>query len=238
MNIALIPARGGSKRIPRKNIKLFKGKPLLSYAINAAKTADLFDDIIVSTDDAEIAEISSRCGASVPFMRPQELADDYTGTMAVVAHAAEELMRQKKIIDFICCIYPTTPLLLANSIQTGFTQLVNNPTLDYVFGVCEFDYPIQRGLTLAGNGKLKMLFPEHVSTRSQDFPVAFHDAGQFYWGRVKAFLNAEPMFGEKSLPLFLPRERAVDIDTQEDWRIAEVFHDVLHLQSAESADDP
>ncbi len=228
MRVAIIPARGGSKRIPHKNIQPFCGKPLIAYPIASALATGLFDQVVVSTDDEAIKEVALSEGAVVPFLRPAELSDDYTGTMDVYRHAIQWLQHQGHPLDVVCCLYATTPLLEAQDLVAAHTLFTGHQSADYCFGVVEFGYPIQRGLVDSEGGGVKMLHPEHASTRSQDLPRAFHDAGQFYWGRANAFIEGRPMFGDKSLPYFLPRERAIDIDTPADWQFAEKMYQLLN----------
>lgn len=222
--LALIPARGGSKRIPGKNTKLFGGKPLIAYSIEAAKASCLFDDIIVSTDCPNIAKLSQSLGASVPFMRPASLSDDFTGTREVITHAITELQGANKHFEYCCCIYATAPFLQAEFLQEGIALLEANEDKAFAFSVTSFGFPIQRGITL-DKGKIKPLFPEHVLTRSQDLESCFHDAGQFYWGRIKDYLNPhKTWFSKDSLAVQIPRYLVQDIDTPEDWTRAELMH--------------
>lgn len=223
MNIAIIPARGGSKRIPRKNIKLFHGKPIIAYSIECARASGCFDRIIVSTDDAEIADIAQQYGAEVPFIRPAELADDYCGTLDVMAHAAQWFVEHNQPASHLCCIYPTAPLLLPSDLRKAYETLRSPTPLKYVFSVVEYAYPVQRALTFTDNG-LAMCMPEHRLTRSQDLPKTYHDAGQFYWGTNDAFLLKQPIFEAHSGILELPVTRVQDIDTPQDWQFAESLY--------------
>ncbi len=216
MNIAVIPARGGSKRIPRKNIKSFFGKPMIAWAIEAAIASGCFDDIIVSTDDDEIAEVAKAFGATVPFMRPESLSDDHTGTIPVIKHAIEWYHEHVKPVDYVCCIYATAPFLQPSDLNQGLT-LVQNNDIDYAFSVTSYAFPIQRALRLSECGRVTMFQPKHFNTRSQDLEEAWHDAGQFYWGRVGAWNNEKPLFSDRSAAIALPRHRVQDIDTPEDW---------------------
>ncbi|SDS90846.1 pseudaminic acid cytidylyltransferase [Pseudomonas asplenii] len=225
--VAIIPARGGSQRIPGKNLKLFHGEPMIARSIRMALNSGLFDQVVVSTDDAQIAEVARQQGAQVPFMRPVALADDFTGTAAVIAHAVDALAQQGQVFDYACCIYATAPLLQARFLREGFELLERHPERSFAFSVCEFGFPIQRALTLTGDGALTALYPEHRQTRSQDLPPAFQDAGQFYWGRSAAWLRGDVLFSEKSLPVLLPRHLVQDIDTPEDWRRAEYLYSAL-----------
>ncbi|NVZ30145.1 pseudaminic acid cytidylyltransferase [Pseudomonas gingeri] len=225
--IAIIPARGGSKRIPRKNLKLFHGEPMIARSIRLALACGLFDRVMVSTDDPEIAALAREHGALVPFVRPAALADDFTGTAAVIVHAIETLEQQGETFDYACCLYATAPLLQTRFLRQGLALLEQHGEKSFAFSVCEFGFPIQRALTLTDEGALTALYPEHRQTRSQDLPPAFQDAGQFYWGRSAAWLRGDVLFSEKSLPVRLPRHLVQDIDTPEDWRRAEYLYAAL-----------
>lgn len=229
MKIAVIPARGGSKRIPRKNIKPFCGKPMIAWSISAAKESGLFDLIIVSTDDAEIAEVAKQCGAEAPFVRPPELSNDFAGTTEVIAHATQWALNEGLKPDAVCCIYATAPLIQAEDLRKGLSALESG-TWDYVFSVTEFPAPIFRAFKQTAEGGIKMFFPEHFATRSQDLPTAFHDAGQFYWGRPEAWLTAKKIFSPASAPVVIPRSRSQDIDTREDWEFAEMLFQISNRQ--------
>jgi len=222
MKIAIIPARGGSKRIPKKNIKEFCGKPMIAWSIEAAKESNLFDHIIVSTDDDEIAEVAVHWGAEVPFKRPDELSNDFVGSADVVKHALEWFISHRQTPDFICEIYATVPFICASDISDGFDQLKSN-NVDMAFSVTSFAYPIQRSFRIAENNRVSMLYPENVATRSQDLEETYHDAGQFYWRTLDAALRQLPMISEYSAPVILPRYRVQDIDTPEDWYRAELM---------------
>lgn len=220
MRVAIIPARGGSKRIPRKNIKPFCGKPMIAWSIAAAQASGCFDKIIVSTDDAEIAETALLYGATIPFMRPAELSEDYTPTIPVIRHAIEWLNAHDNNVTHACCIYATAPFVSAEDIKTGL-EILENADSDYAFSVTSYSFPIQRAIKLTGQGSVEMFYPEHFNTRSQDLEEAYHDAGQFYWGKAKAWLNETVIFSSSSSPVILPRHRVQDIDTPEDWIRAE-----------------
>lgn len=222
MNIAVIPARGGSKRIPRKNIKEFHGKPMIAYSINAALNSGCFDRVIVSTDDAEIAEVAIKYGAEVPFMRPANIADDYATTLDVIKHAIEFTEQQAWGIKNVCCIYATAPFLTPEFIQKGLKELTEN-AIDYAFSATSFPFPIQRAIKLNSEQYVEMFQPEHLNTRSQDLEEAYHDAGQFYWGTANAFIARKPILGTSSKAVLLPRKRVQDIDTPEDWELAEAL---------------
>jgi len=223
MNIAIIPARGGSKRIPRKNIKAFHGKPMIAYSIKAAVKSQCFDKIIVSTDDAEIAEVAIKHGAEVPFMRPADISDDYATTLDVIKHAIEFTESQGWAVKNVCCIYATAPFLIPEYIQKGLSEL-KSAEIDYAFSATSFPFPIQRALKLNDKQCVEMFQPEHLNTRSQDLEEAYHDAGQFYWGTAKAFITKKAIFGTRSKAVLLPRKRVQDIDTPEDWELAEALY--------------
>jgi pseudaminic acid cytidylyltransferase len=226
MKIAVIPARGGSKRIPSKNIKPFCGKPMIAYSIEAALASGCFDQVIVSTDNEEIAETSLAHGAAVPFMRPESLSDDHTGTTPVIAHATEWLNKAGTPPDYVCCIYATAPFVRPEDIQVGLCRL-EAAGCDYAFSVTSFAFPIQRAVRITTENRVEMFTPSAFQTRSQDLTEAFHDAGQFYWGTAGAWLEAKPIFGAGSAPVVLPRYRVQDIDTPEDWVTAELMYSAM-----------
>lgn len=224
--IAVIPARGGSKRVPLKNIRAFHGRPIIAYSIEAAKRSELFSQIIVSTDDERIAEVALREGAQV-LMRPAELADDYVGTQAVVRHALLEVedgkldsMTLQLPEEYACCIYATAPFLRAQYLRIAHERLMASGK-DYAFGVTGFGFPIQRALTMDENGVISAAWPEHRDTRSQDLPPRWHDAGQFYYGRARAFLDDVPLYSQHSIGIPLPQHEVCDIDDNDDWVRAE-----------------
>ncbi|WP_339453675.1 pseudaminic acid cytidylyltransferase [Pseudomonas sp. EA_5y_Pfl2_R50] len=221
--VAIIPARGGSKRIPRKNLLPFDGVPMIVRSIRTALDSGLFDEVVVSTDDAEIAEVARTHGAQVPFMRPAALADDFTGTAAVIVHALEQLPS----FDYACCVYATAPLLQVRYLREGFELLEQHADKSFAFSVCDFGFPVQRALTLDEQGALTALYPEFRNTRSQDLTAAFQDAGQFYWGRREAWLRGEVLYSPASLPVILPRHLVQDIDTPQDWKRAEYLYAAL-----------
>lgn len=222
MRIAVIPARGGSKRIPRKNIKIFCGKPMIAWSIEVAKRSGLFDRVIVSTDDEEIAEIAMKWDAEVPFTRPAQLSDDYAGTTEVVAHATQWALAQDFDIDAVCCIYATAPFIQVEDLVRGL-EILESGNWAYAFTVTDFASPIFRSFRQAADGGLEMFFPEHFPKRSQDLPTALHDAGQFYWGRPLAWIEGLRIFDRHSTPLVIPRWRVQDIDNLDDWRRAELI---------------
>ena len=226
MNIAVIPARGGSKRIPRKNIKHFHGLPVIAYAIKAAKESGVFDEIYVSTDDEEIAEVATSFGAKVPWIRQPELSDDYATTISVLQDAVKKLETNLIELENICCIYPATPLLKPRFLSEGL-KILENGDWDYVFSGLKTTSPPQRFFSLGISKGVEMLFPEHMTTRTQDLSNYYYDAGQFYWGRKTSWKSSLPIFSSKSTILEMPSESAVDIDTPEDWHYAEALFNLI-----------
>ena len=227
MRLAVIPARGGSKRIPRKNIRLFGGLPMIAWSIRAAVESKCFDRIIVSTDDEEIAQVARGYGADAPFIRPAELSDDHAGTIPVIAHAIEWQRRHGLGATDVCCVYATAPFVSANDLHRGLETL-NSTGADFAISVTSFPFPIQRAVRITDDQRLEMFQPEHFKTRSQDLDDAWHDAGQFYWGRADAWLCGESLFGRATAPVKLPRHRVQDIYTPEDWERAEWMFKALH----------
>lgn len=220
----MIPARGGSKRIPRKNIREFAGKPMIAWSIEAALASGCFSRVIVSTDDDEIAAVAEANGAEAPFRRPANLADDHTGTIPVIAHAIDWLREQGDAPQAVCCLYATAPFVQPEDLQAGYRALQggdDGDVVDYAFSVTSYAFPIQRALRLTPDGRVAMFQPEHFTTRSQDLEEAWHDAGQFYWGRAEAWQAGTPIFTRRAVPVRLPRHRVQDIDTPEDWHRAE-----------------
>ncbi len=226
MNICVIPARGGSKRIPRKNIKIFCGKPMIAWSIETALKSKCFEQVVVSTDSKEIAEIAQHYGATVPFIRPKELSDDYTGTIPVIRHAVEWFQNREIVFEHVCCLYATAPFVRMEDLRNGMEQLVTCAA-DYAFSVTGFDFPVQRAIRLTEKGRVEMFYPKHFNTRSQDLEKAYHDAGQFYWGRTAAWLTEKIIFSSDSVPVVLPHFRVQDIDTFEDWERAEWLFKVM-----------
>lgn len=223
-NLAVIPARGGSKRIPGKNIKDFLGQPIIGYSIAAALKSGLFEEVMVSTDDEEIADISRNLGAQVPFLRSNENADDFATTISVLKEVERDyLQKQKKRFDFICCIYPTAPLIQIRHLQDGFS-LLQKSHLDAVFPVVAFSYPIWRGLQVV-DGKTKMVWPEYINSRSQDMKTVYHDAGQWYWYDPDKI--ASTLFTGNVFSVVLEEHEVQDIDTLTDWRLAEMKYKLL-----------
>ncbi|WP_035271527.1 pseudaminic acid cytidylyltransferase [Desulfonatronum thiodismutans] len=226
--IAVIPARSGSKRIPNKNIREFAGRPMICHAINAALEADIFDKVVVSTDSDAIAAIAEACGAAAPFRRPPELSDDHTGVAPVLLHAIDQLERVGEIIHEACLIYATAALVTAATLRAGL-MVLREKGADSVFSVTTFPAPVLRSLVLDDQGRLRMAWPEHELTRSQDLPEHYHDAGQFHWVRVDAFRKSQRMYMDQSWPVFIPRHRVQDIDTPEDWQRAELLFTAANI---------
>ena len=226
MKIAIIPARGGSRRIPRKNVKLFFGRPIIAWPIEIAREAGCFDRIIVSTDDKEIAKIAEKYGAEVPFTRPSSISDDYSTTIAVVAHAIRLLQELGEKIYFVCCIYATAPFIRAVDLEKSL-EIIQNEGVDYCFSVTDYSFPIQRSIRITKDNRCEMFEPDVFHNRSQDLEKAYHDAGQFYWGRVDAWIEQKALFYSNSTPYVLPRYRVQDIDTVDDWKRAELMAQYL-----------
>lgn len=222
MRIAVIPARGGSSRIPGKNIKLFAGRPMLAWPIGAAKESGLFEHILVSTDSPEIADIAVRYGAEAPFVRPAELSDNYTPTAPVLLHALEWIAAHWGEPERFCCIYPTSPFLQAKDLRAGLAVL-ENAGAPCSLSATTFDFPILRAFRRESDGSLAYNWPEHELTRSQDLPEFLHDAGQFYWLRTAEFVRQKRLAMPGVRPVLLPRHRVVDLDTPEDWEMAELL---------------
>lgn len=222
MRIAIIPARGGSKRIPRKNIREFAGKPMIAHAISAAKQSGLFEHVIVSTDDEEIARIASEWGAETPFTRPAELADDHTPTVPVIAHAITSCQALGWQIDYACCIYPGVPFIQIDDLKRAL-ELIQGSQAAYSFPITEFPSAIQRALRRLPNGQMQPFYPEYELARTQDLEPAYHDAGQFYWGKPDAWLTNDKVH-RSGVGLPIPNWRVVDIDTPDDWERAEILY--------------
>ncbi|TWI72368.1 N-acylneuraminate cytidylyltransferase [Desulfobotulus alkaliphilus] len=229
MNIAIIPARGGSKRIPGKNIRSFAGKPMIAYSIEAAILSGLFDRIIVSTDSPEIASTARKYGAEVPFLRPEKLSDDHTPTTPVLLHCLQHLEKKNTLPEYACCIYATAPLIQPCFIKKGY-KTIKTRKVSSVFSVTSFTFPIFRALHITETGHLAMFWPEHELTRSNDLPEAFHDAGQFYWFDCRKFMKHPKIYTDDALPVILPRHLVQDIDTEEDWQRAEYLYKALQLE--------
>lgn len=229
-NLCVIPARGGSKRIPLKNIRPFAGRPMIKHSIAAALDSGVFDRVIVSTDDEEIADVARTYGAEVPFMRPPELSNDHAATIEVIAHATEWMQSRHGDFDAVCCLYATAPFVRIEDLRRGADALAGGDWA-YAFTVTDFAAPIFRSFQRHAGGGVEMFFPDKFSARSQDLPQALHDAGQFYWGRPSAWLEGKRFFEPHSFPLIIPRWRVQDIDNIEDWTRAELMFDALHARA-------
>lgn len=228
--IAIIPARGGSKRIPRKNVKLFSGKPAISYPIEIAISCELFDEIVVTTDDEEIADTGKHFGATRIVKRPLGLADDITPTVPVISHAIQELGIEPE--DTVCCIYPVNPFLNVKDVLDGFKLLIENHDISYVNSISSYPYPIQRAVRKDSHSRISMINPELALTRSQDLEECFHDAGQWYWGRAETW-NSNKKLLHDSIGVVIPRWRVQDIDTFEDWENAEKLFSLITRDNSE-----
>jgi pseudaminic acid cytidylyltransferase len=232
-SVAIITARGGSKRIPRKNIKPFHGKPIIAYPIETALQSGLFDLVMVSTDDEEIAGIAQQYGAEVPFYRSAATSDDYAGTGAVLTEVLEQLKGIGRSFDYACCLYPTAPFISVRSLEESF-RLLQEKNYASVFPVCAFSFPILRSLKMNPDGRVEMNFPENFAKRSQDLPPAYHDAGQFYWADVKAFEQDPKLYTANSGAIVLSELEVQDIDNETDWALAEIKYDLLKKQGREN----
>lgn len=226
MRIAIIPARGGSKRIPRKNIKPFSGKPMIGFAIEAALACKAIDRVVVSTDDAEIEDVARKFGAELPFRRPAELADDITPTVPVIAHAITACREQGWDVTHACCIYPGVPFIRTGDLDDALALLEEHAGVGYTFPVTGFPSPIQRALRRGEDGKVAPFDPNHVGTRTQDLEPGYFDAGQFYWATADTWLSGANIHAN-GRAIVLPEWRVVDIDTPEDWDRAEILHRAL-----------
>ncbi|MBO8232374.1 pseudaminic acid cytidylyltransferase [Prochlorococcus marinus str. MU1402] len=227
MNICVIPARGGSKRIPKKNIRLFCGKPIIKWSIEAALKSECFDKVIVSTDCDEISAISKNFGAEVPFIRPTDLSDDHTPTIPVLKHAIDFVNKQYGKVEYACCIYATAPFIESKYIKLGLKKIADEKA-NFAFSATSFPFPIQRAIKIDKNNRSLMFFPQEFNTRSQDLESCFHDAAQFYWGRASAWLSNKNIFQDNSLPIIIPRYKVQDIDNEEDWLRAEMMFKSLN----------
>ena len=227
MKLCVIPARGGSKRIPRKNLREFCGKPMIRWAIDSAFASGLFEKVIVSTDDDEIAQIALAANAEVPFLRPSELADDITPTAPVIAHAIQACQEISWPIDYACCIYPCVPFLQVRDLISSFS-LMQEKKASFSYVVTEYPHPTQRAMYRSSTGKMNFVFPSHELTRTQDLEKTYHDAGQFYWGTVNAWKN-DMMMHTSGLGYVIPSWRVVDIDNDEDWHRAELMYKAMYF---------
>ncbi len=229
MRLCVIPARGGSQRIPRKNIRPFCGKPMLVHPILAAQASGLFDHIVVSTDDAEIADVARQWGAEAPYLRPAPLADHHTGTAAVVRHAILWYREQGMAVEDACCLYATAALVRAEDLIAAYERLRESGKT-YVFSVVRYPHPIERALQLGEDGSVTPVHPEHRTTRTQDLRPKYFDAGQFYWGTAQGWVDEVPVHSTASLGFVLPAWRVQDIDDEDDWRRAEALYRMLSGQ--------
>ena len=226
MNIAIIPARAGSKRIPNKNTKLFSGKPVIYYPIEAALSSKIFSKVIISTDSKKIAKVAQKFGAEVPFIRPKNLSNDYTGIADVMEHALKFLQRKNLNPNFVCCIFPVNPFIRKSDILKGYKKIINSDW-QFVFTAVESKFPVYRSFLQEKNQGLKMIFPKNYSTRSQDLQKVYSDAGQFYWGKRSAWISKKKIFSRYSSIINIPYQRANDIDTLDDWKYAELMKKII-----------
>lgn len=231
--LAIIPARGGSKRIPRKNIKNFLGIPIIHYSLKAASHSNLFDEIMVSTDDDEIADLAQFFGASLPFMRSEENASDHATTVDVLIEVIENYQKRGIHFTHACCIYPSAPLTSPYILRKAYNKMVVN-NFDSVIPVTKFSYPIHRALNIGEKGNLKMAMPEHINTRTQDLPESYHDTGQFYWFNVKQLIRQKTLFTKNTGSIILKESEVQDIDNEEDWKMAELKFKLLNLNNHEN----
>src|ERR1035437_1078994 len=223
--VAIITARGGSKRIPRKNIKNFLGHPIIKYSIDAALASGCFDEVMVSTDDKEIAALAASYGATIPFIRSAETSNDFAGTAEVIREVMLEYRRQDVDYDYLCCIYPTAPFVTPDKLKSGMSTLWESDA-DCVLPVVQYSYPIQRSLKIE-NGRIAMLWPEYYAARSQDLMPVYHDCGQFYCMKTSSLLEQMKLFAEFTVPIIVPESEVQDIDNEEDWKIAEIKYQTL-----------
>lgn len=228
MNLAIISARGGSKRIPRKNIKDFLGKPIIAYSIEAAIQSKQFETIMVSTDDDEIEEIAKNYGAEVPFLRSKKNSDDFASTIDVIEEVLLKYKSLEKHYKHVCCIYPTAPLIKSDSLIESYNVMIKN-NYNSAYPVCAFSYPIQRSITITNN-KIDMIWPENINKRSQDFPKAYHDAGQFYWIETEFFLKEKKILTDKTGAIILSELDVQDIDNETDWKLAELKYKIANAK--------
>jgi pseudaminic acid cytidylyltransferase len=228
MNVAIIPARGGSKRIHRKNIKMFNGQPIIYWSIKAAKESGVFDSIIVSTDDDEIASVAKELGADIPFIRNKKISDDFTGTAEVIKDAIFQISKAGFSPNNVCCIYPTAPLIKSEDISKTLEILVSNINIDFIYPVTEYAHPIHRSMIINKEGAMDFLFPENQLARTQDLPITFHDAGQFYWGTSASWKENKKMHSGKGFKI--PNWRVVDIDNEDDWARAELLFQLINFK--------
>jgi len=225
--ICIIPARGGSKRIPRKNIKRFLGKPIIAYSIESALSSRIFDEVMVSTDDEEIANLASGLGAMVPFLRSKENSDDKASTFDVIKEVIDNYEKQGKRFDFACCLYPTAPFITANHLIEA-KQKLEEMEIEAVFTIVKYAYPIQRSLSFIVNGQIRMNNEKNLKTRSQDLTANYHDAGLFYFYNTESYLNYRSVYVMKAVPILLSELECQDIDTSTDWKLAELKYQLLN----------
>jgi pseudaminic acid cytidylyltransferase len=229
MNIAIIPARGGSKRIPRKNIKLFNGKPMIAWSIETARDSGLFSHIIVTTEDDEIANVANNYGAITPFRRPHNLSDDFTPTVPVISHAVTECLKLGWKIEYACCIYPCAPFIDINDLHLAL-DLIKKTNSKFIYPVVEYSHPIHRAMHRSNTGKMKFVFEDCELSRTQDLQKSYHDAGQFYWGEINSWIANFKMHTD-GITLVIPSWRTVDIDSEDDWKRAEILYKFIHGQN-------
>ncbi len=224
-SLCIIPARGGSKRIPRKNIKPFMGKPIISYSIEAALNSGVFDEVMVSTDDEEIAGVARQFGASVPFLRSAETSNDYATTVDVLLEVVNRYKEQGKVFDTICCLYSTAPFVTSDRLKVASSRI--NDSIDACFTIVQYSYPIQRSLRINENNCVEMKFPEHLKSRTQDLEKVYHDAGQFYFVKTDALVKEKTVWCKRTAPLILSELEVQDLDTLTDWQLAEMKYQLL-----------
>ena len=224
-SLCIIPARGGSKRIPRKNIKPFMGKPIIAYSIEAALNSGVFDEVMVSTDDEEIAGVARQFGAAVPFLRSAETANDYATTVDVLLEVVNKYKEQGKVFDTICCLYSTAPFVTSDKLKEASSKI--SETIDACFTIVQYSYPIQRSLRINENEYVEMKFPEHLKSRTQDLEKVYHDAGQFYFVKTDALIQEKTVWCKRTAPLILSELEVQDLDTLTDWQLAEMKYQLL-----------
>ena len=224
-NLCIIPARGGSKRIPRKNIKPFLGKPIIAYSIEAALKSGIFDEVMVSTDDVEFAEVAKKYGASVPFLRSEATSNDYATTVDVLLEVVDRYKQQGKEFDVVCCLYSTAPFVTAERLKEACGKLSDK--VDGCFTVVEYSYPIQRSLRMNEQGLIEIRYPEYLKSRTQDLEKTYHDAGQFYFMKTAAMELEKTVWCKRTKPLILSELEVQDLDTETDWKLAEMKYQLL-----------
>lgn len=224
-SLCIIPARGGSKRIPRKNIKPFMGKPIIAYSIEAALDSGVFDEVMVSTDDKEIAEVARQYGATVPFLRSAETSNDYATTVDVLLEVVNKYKEQGKHFDTICCLYSTAPFVTSERLKEASSHI--SDTIDACFTIVQYSYPVQRSLRINEDNCVEMKFPEHLKSRTQDLEKVFHDAGQFYFVKTEALIQEKTVWCKRTAPLILSELEVQDLDTLTDWQLAEMKYQLL-----------